>query len=115
MKGVFIWLKVNHPDVYEEYMAYTKPQRDLEVKRLKEKFDAVQKWLDELKDHPRWKNQDDWRKAIQATLDMYNEEPDNEEMRATYWNAIRSLASSHPTSPFRRYVPPKNGFVGEEE
>jgi len=109
MKGVFIWLKVNHPDVYEEYMAYTKPQRDLEVKRLKEKFDAVQKWLDELKDHPRWKTQDSFRKALQMSLDMYNT-TDDEEERANIWVAIRALGSSHPSFPTRRRM-----FRSEEE
>ena len=108
MKEVLIWLKENHPYVYEEYMAHTKPQRDLEAKRLKEKFDAVQKWLDELKDHPRWKGQDDWRTAIQLSLDMFNE-TDDEEKRANMWNAIRALAGRHPTFPKRR------GTRSEEE
>jgi len=109
------WLKNNHPQVLEEWLLYTKPQRDLEAKRIKEKFDEIQRWLNTMEDHPRWKRQDDWIKAIQTTLDLYYEDPDDEEQRTTYWNAIRSLASSHPSSPFRRYVPHKNGYAGEEE
>lgn len=101
MKEVLIWLKENHPVVYEEYMAYTKPKRDLEAKRIKEKFDAVQKWLDELKDHPRWKEQHNWRKALQMSLDMYNETDDAEEI-ASIWNTIRALGSSHPAFPTRK-------------
>ena len=108
MKEVLIWLKENHPDVYEEYMAYTKPQRDLEAKRIKEKFDAVQKWLDELKDHPRWKTQDNWQKAVQMTLDMYNT-TDDEEERANMWSSVLALAGRHPSFPKRR------GTRSEEE
>ena len=96
------WLLNNHPQVLEEWLAHTKPKRDLEAKRIKQKFDEVQKWLDEMKDHPRWKNQDDFRKAIQFSLDMYYQDPDNEESRETYWSAIRSLASSHPSFPRSR-------------
>ena len=117
MKEVLIWLKENHPDVYEEYMAYTKPQRDLEAKRLKEKFDAVQKWLDELEDHPRWNTQNDFRKAIQMTLDMYIETNDEfedederaDEVRANLWSAILALAGNHPSFPKRK------GIRSEEE
>ena len=61
-----------------------------------------------MKDHPRWKNQDDFRKAIQMSLDMYNT-TDDEEERANMWNAIRALAGSHPTFPKRR------GIRSEEE
>jgi len=102
------WLKEFHPDIYDAWYLHTKPKRDLEAKRLKEKFDAVQKWLDEMKDHPRWKNQDDFRKAIQMSLDMYNT-TDDEEKRADMWNAIRALAGSHPTFPTRK------GIRSEEE
>jgi len=102
------WLKEFHPDIYEKWYIHTKPRRDLEAKRIKEKFDAVQKWLDEMKDHPRWKNQDDFRKAIQMSLDMYNDVEDEEE-RANVWNSIIALAGRHPSFPKRR------GIRSEEE
>lgn len=103
------WLLKNHPQVLEEWLAHIKPERDLEAKRIKEKFDEVQMWLNEIEDHPRWKSQDDFRKAIQMSLDLYYEDPDNEERRTTYWNAIRSLGSSHPSFPTRK------GIRSEEE
>jgi len=102
------WLLNNHPQVLEEWLAHTKPQRDLEAKRIKEKFDAVQKWLDELKDHPRWKTQDSWQKAVQMTLDMYNT-TDDEEERANMWSSVLALAGRHPSFPKRR------GTRSEEE
>ncbi len=97
------WLKEFHPDIYDKWYIHTQPKRDLEAKRLKEKIDAIQKWLDEDTEI-----NDDSRKVIQFSLDMFNQAEDNEQRRNS-WNIMLAYVRNLPHFPYRR------GFQGDEE
>jgi len=102
-REIINWLKEFHPDIYEKWYIHTKPKRDREEAKLNAKISEVQNWLDDLKDHPRWKTQEEWRKAIQLCIDEINSN-DDYDTRQNYWNGIKALAGRHPEFPTRRAV-----------
>ena len=97
------WLKEVHRDIYDEWNLHIKDRRDREIAKLNAKVSEVQNWLNDLENHPRWKTQEDWRRAIQLCIDEINNSEDYDK-RQTYWDGIKALAGRHPEFPTRRAV-----------